>query len=209
LIVDDHPLVRRGLTQLIADEPDLKVCGEAADASEALRQVRATHPALVVIDISLKSSNGIELIKQIKALDKQIMMLVLSMHDESLYAERALHAGAMGYIEKEQATDHIIEAIRHVLEGKVYLSGDMTERLLQRIAGLERLEHSAIDRLSDRELEVFELIGSGLTTRQIAEKVHLSVKTIETHRDNIRTKLKLGSGAELIHYAVRCVLEDS
>jgi DNA-binding NarL/FixJ family response regulator len=207
LIVDDHPIVRRGLAQLIAQEPDLDVCGEAADAPEAMQQVSATQPDLAVIDISLKSGNGIELVKQIKAVNDKVKMLVSSMHDESLYAERALRAGAKGFINKEEATTNIIEAIRQILRGKVYLSGRMTERVLQQVVNGDPVEQSPVDSLSDRELEVFELIGQGLTTRQIANKLHLSVKTIETHRDNIKSKLHLKNGTQLTHRAVRWAVE--
>jgi DNA-binding NarL/FixJ family response regulator len=209
LIVDDHPIVRRGLAGLIAHEPDLEICGEAEDAPAAMRLVNDSHPDVVIIDISLKSGNGIELVKQIKAHDPAIKMLVSSMYDESLYAERALRAGAMGYINKEEATDHIINAVRQVLRGQIYLSRRMTDRVLQRAAGGNWLEHSDIDGLSDRELEVFQMIGQGLSTRQIAAKLHLSVKTIETHRDNIKSKLNLKSGTELTHRAVEWVLQQS
>ena len=185
LIVDDHPIVRRGLRELIAHTPDLEVCGEAADIAEALQQVKSTRPDLVVVDVSLKSGSGIELIKQIKALDARIKMLVSSVYDESLYAERALRAGAMGYINKEEALDNIIGAIRQVLSGRVYLSGDMTNRMLFRSVNGEKGERSSIDTLSSRELEIFELIGRGCTTSQIASKLHRSVKTIEAHRESI------------------------
>ncbi len=207
LIVDDHPIVRRGLAELIDQEPDLEVCGEASDAPEALQQVRATHPDVVVVDIALKSGNGIELIKQIKACDSDIKMLVSSMHDESLYAERALRAGAMGYINKREAVDKVIDAIRNVLRDKIYLSGRMTDRVLHQMREGGSIEQSAVDRLSDRELEVFELIGQGLGTRQIASKLHVSVKTVESYREHIKIKLDLQSGTELTHHAVKWVLE--
>ncbi len=209
LIVDDHPIVRKGLAGLIAAQSDMEVCGEAEDAPGALKLLTQATPDLVVIDISLKSGNGIELVKQIKAHNTGTKMLVSSMYDESLYAERALRAGAMGYINKEEVTDNIVDAIRQVLRGQIYLSGKMTDRVLQRAAGGDWLEHSDVDALSDRELEVFQMIGQGLSTRQIAAKLHLSVKTIETHRDNIKSKLHLKSGTELTHRAVQWNLENS
>ena len=210
LIVDDHPIVRQGLSLLIANEPDLEVCGEAADSGEAVRQLTATRPDLIVVDISLHSGNGIELIKQIRSRDPNVKMLVSSMHDESLFAERALRAGAMGYINKAEATDKVVEAIRQVVRGKIYLSPRMTERMLCRAIGTEEsLETSPIDNLSDRELEVFELIGQGLTTRQIANKLHLSPKTVETYRENIKSKLNLSNATELTRHAVQWTLENS
>ncbi len=209
LIVDDHPIVRRGLAELIQSEPQFKVCGEAANAAEAIKLIDQQKPDLAVVDIALDGTDGIELIKQIKAWNDTLKVLVSSMHDESLYAERALYAGARGYINKAEATDRIVEAIHQVLAGKVYLSPTMTERLLHRVAGGdEQLEKSPVDRLSDRELEVFRLIGEGFTTRQIAERLHLSTKTIETYRDHIKTKLNLANNTQLIRQAVQWVLED-
>jgi DNA-binding NarL/FixJ family response regulator len=207
LIVDDHPIVRRGLAELIEHEEDLEVCAEAADAAEAMHRVAATHPHVVVVDISLPGDNGIELIKKIRAYDDGIRMLVSSMHDESLYAERVLRAGAKGYINKSEATENIIDAIRLILSGRVYLSQRMTDRVLQQVGGGEDPEHSPVDELSDRELEVFELIGRGLATRQIAEQLHLSTKTIDTYRTNIKTKLNLSTGTEMTQRAVQWVLE--
>jgi DNA-binding NarL/FixJ family response regulator len=209
LIVDDHPIVRRGLAQLIGDEPDLEVCGEAGDVPEALRLVNETQPDLVLIDISLRDGNGIELIKQLKSRDEGLRMLVSSMHDESLFAERCLRAGAKGYISKEEAAEKVVGAIRTVLQGKIYLSAYLADNLLHRmIGGEDSLEHSPIDSLSDRELEVFGLIGQGLTTRKIAEKLHLSPKTVETYRENIKSKLNLKNAAELNRHAVQWALEN-
>jgi DNA-binding NarL/FixJ family response regulator len=208
LIVDDHPVVRRGLAELIADEPDMEVFGEAATGAEALKCLDDLQPDVVIVDISLKDSHGIELIKQIKARDDQVKMLVWSMHDESLYAERALRAGAMGYLNKEEPIDRVIEAIRQVLRGHVHLSSKMVEKLLHRaVSGNEPHERSNIETLSDRELEVFELIGQGLTTREIAKKLHLSIKTIETYRENVKSKLDLKTGGELTRHAVQWALE--
>ncbi len=211
LIVDDHPIVRRGLAGLIADQPDLRVCGEAADASEALQQAETGAPDLAIVDISLKNSSGIELVKQFKArYDDRIKILVSSMHDELLFAERALRAGAMGYINKEEATDKVIEAIRRVLRGEIYLSLRMTDRLLHRaIGGDAKPEGSPLDHLSDRELEIFDLIGHALTTRQIARKLHLSPKTVQTHRENLKIKLNLKNSAELIRHALQRILEKN
>lgn len=210
LIVDDHPAVREALASRIGRHPDLEVCGEAADMTEALRLVADTEPDLAVIDISLKTASGIDLIKRIRDRNASVRMLVWSMHSESLYAERALRAGALGYINKDQATDKIIDAIRRVLEGKVYLSDEMAEKMLHRAVGGGRKEptRSPLDALADRELEVFRLIGQGVKTAAIAELLHLSVKTVETYRDRIRHKLDLGDGTELAHYATQWVLEN-
>lgn len=210
LIVDDHPAVREALALRIGRQRDLEVCGEAADTNEALRLVAETEPDLAVVDISLKTGNGVDLIKRIKDRDDHIRIVVWSMHSESLYAERALRAGAMGYVNKDQATDTIVEAIRRVLDGKVWLSETMSERLLQRSVGVGGREtaRSLVETLTDRELEVFRLIGQGVKTTEIAERLHLSVKTIETYRDRIRQKLELPDGTKLAHYATQCVLAN-
>jgi DNA-binding NarL/FixJ family response regulator len=211
LIVDDHPAVREALGSLIGRQPDLEVCGEAADMSEALRLVADTQPDVAVIDVSLKTGSGIDLIERIKDRNGDVRMLVWSMHSESLYAERALRAGALGYVNKDQATDKIIEAIRRVLEGKVYLSDAMAELLLSRAVGGSRKEatRSPLDALTNREVEVFRLIGEGVKTAEIAERLHLSVKTVETYRDRIRQKLDLSDGTKLAHYATQWVLENA
>ncbi len=210
LIVDDHPAVREALALRIDRQPDLEVCGEAADMSEALRAIADTQPDAAVVDISLKSGTGLDLIQRIKDRDDHVRILVWSMHSESLYAERALRRGAMGYITKDQATDRIVEAIRHVLAGKVWLSEAMAERMLQRAIGAGRRAdpRSPLDALADRELEVFRLIGKGVKTAEIAERLHLSIKTIETYRDRIRQKLDLDDGTKLAHYATQWVLEN-
>jgi DNA-binding NarL/FixJ family response regulator len=209
LIVDDHPAVREALALRISRQPDLEVCGEAADTGAALRLLADTRPDVAVVDISLKSSNGLDLIKRIKDRDDHIRMLVWSMHSEALYAERALRAGALGYINKDQATDRIVEAIRQVLSGKVWLSEPMAERMLQRaVGGGPEVTRSPLDDLADRELEVFRLIGHGVKTAQIAEQLHLSIKTVETYRDRIRHKLHLDDGTRLSHYATQWVLEN-
>jgi DNA-binding NarL/FixJ family response regulator len=190
-------------------ERDLKVCGEAADVTEALRAFDATNPDVAVIDIALRASDGIDLIKRIKARSDSVRLLVWSMYSESLFAERALRAGALGYINKEQATDQIVVAIRRVLDGKVYLSDTMAEKLLHRAVGESGtpVGPSPIDTLSDRDLEVLRLIGQGQKTHVIASQMHLSAKTVETYRDRIRTKLGLSTGLELGRYAFLWVLE--
>jgi DNA-binding NarL/FixJ family response regulator len=209
LIVDDHPIVRRGLRELVADEPDLEVCGEAEEVSEALRQVAALSPDVVVIDLSLKGGHGLELIQEIKARKRPVKMLVSTMHDESLFAERVLRAGAMGYISKQESPDKIIGALRQVLRGEIYLSSRMANRLLHRLAAGQSFETTPVDTLSDRELQVFEMIGQGLATKQIARKLALSHKTIEAHREKIKSKLNLKSGAELSRHATQWVLENA
>jgi len=210
LIVDDHPAVREALGLRIDRQADLEVCGETDDASEALRLVAETRRDVAVVDISLKTGNGIELIKRIKDRKHDVRMLVWSMHNESLYAERALRAGALGYINKDQATGQIIEAIRQVLAGKVYLSPRMAEQLLHRAVGAGRaaLDGSPVDGLSNRELEVFRLIGQGVRTAEIAARLHLSVGTIWTYRDRIRQKLDLSDGVKLVHFATQWVLDN-
>jgi DNA-binding NarL/FixJ family response regulator len=208
LIVDDHPIVRRGLTDMINQEPDLEVCGEAADMAEALEQVRQRQPDVMVVDLSLKSGHGIDLIEQVKALDNSIRMLVSSMHDESLFAERALRAGALGYLSKQEPAGKLLDAIRQVARGEIYLSPAMSNRLLYAVVGGDQLHRNPIAGLSNRELEVFEMIGQGLATKQIAGRLHLSPKTIETHREKIKSKLNLSNSNELNRRAVQWVLES-
>lgn len=210
LIVDDHPAVREALAARIGRHPDLEVCGEAADMAEALRLVSETNPDMAIVDISLKTGNGIDLIKRIVDRTDTVRILVWSTHSETLYAERVLRAGGLGYIQKDQATDKIIEAIRRVLEGKVYLSDAMTEKLLHRAVGDARKEgsRSPLDALADRELEVFRLIGEGMKTAGIAIRLHLSVHTVETYRERIKSKLDLKNGTELAHFATQWVLDN-
>jgi DNA-binding NarL/FixJ family response regulator len=210
LIVDDHPAVREALALRLERQSDMEVCGEAADTQEALRLIADAPPDVAVIDISLRSGSGIDLIKRIRDRDDRVRIVVWSMHSESLYAERALRAGALGYVNKDQATDRIVEAIRRVLAGKVYLSEAMTERMLQRSVGSthEPASRSPLDVLADRELEVFRLIGEGMKTAEIAEKLHLSIKTVETYRDRIRQKLELKDGTKLAHHATQWLLEN-
>jgi DNA-binding NarL/FixJ family response regulator len=211
LIVDDHPIVRQGLAMLIRRERDLCAFTEAEGVSQAITSFRETQPDLVIVDVSLQNGSGIELCKELVALQPDVKILVCSMHDETLFAERALRAGAKGYINKEEASEQLVAAIRRVLEGRVYLSERMTDRMLSRklTNGRENSEKSSIELLSDRELEVFEQIGHGVTTRQIAEKLHLSPKTVETYRENIKVKLNLSNSAELSRHAVQWVLEKA
>jgi DNA-binding NarL/FixJ family response regulator len=209
LIVDDHPLVRHGLAQLISDEEDMVVCGEAAGAAEALQQVEEHAPDMAIIDLSLQDGSGIELIEQIRMRARSVRMLVSSMHDETLFAERVLQAGAMGYINKQEATKSVVDAIRQIMKGKIYLSSMMADRMLTQLVDRDHeVEQSPIKRLSNRELQVFELIGRGLATRQVAEHLHLSIKTIETHRESIKRKLNLETAGELTRAAVQWVLEQ-
>ena len=210
LIVDDHPAVREALAIRIGRQRDLEVCGEAADMGEALRLVAGTQPDVAVVDISLKTGNGIDLIKRIKDRNDHVRILVWSMHSESLYAERALRAGAMGYVNKDQATEETIKAIRRLLEGEVYLSEATSQRMLRRAVGgrREEITRSPLHALADRELEVFRLIGQGVKTAKIAQRLHLSVSTVETYRERIRQKLHLSDGTKLAHYATQWVLEN-
>jgi DNA-binding NarL/FixJ family response regulator len=204
LIVDDHPAVREGLALRIEGQPDLEVCGQASDVPEALRAVPATCPDVAVVDISLKAGNGLDLIKRLKTHPHPVRILVWSMHGENLYAERALRAGAQGYITKEEATEQIIEAIRQVRDGKVYLSDKMKEQLLKRaVTNGGSPARSPVEDLSDRELEVFQMIGQGLETQSIAKKMFLSPKTVETYISRIKKKLDLATSRELLQRAAQ------
>lgn len=206
LIVDDHPMMRQGLAQLIDNEPDLVVCGEADTAGQALTAVGTQKPDLVLADISLPDKNGLELIKDLQSMHSELPVMVVSMHDESLYAERVLRAGGRGYIMKQEGGKKLMEAIRQVLGGQIYVSEKMSAKILEIFSG--RRPHAAdspLEQLSDREFGVFELIGQGKTTRDIADHLHLSVKTVEVHRANIRKKLKLASGTEVVHLAIRWI----
>jgi len=210
VIVDDHPIVRQGLAELINHEGDLVVCGQAEDAHQAMKAIKELKPDMVIVDISLKETSGMELIKDIKARYPNLAVLALSMHDESLYAERSLRAGAKGYIMKAEATENVVTAIRKVLCGQIYVSDRMAAKLIHKlVGGKTEVGASAIDRLSDRELEVFRLIGQGYGTRQIGEKLHLSVKTIETYRAHIKEKLNLADAGELLQYAIRWVTSQN
>ncbi len=208
LIVDDHPIVRHGLGELIARQPDLQMCGEAATATEAVRQVEANRPDVAVVDISLDGENGLELIEVLKGIYPQIRVLVSSMHDEKTFAGRALRAGAMGYINKRESIGKVVDAVRQVLRDEIYLSPQMASQLLHRAAVGKSLDHDPIETLSNRELEVFTMIGQGMNTQQIAQKLGLSPRTIETHRKNIKTKLDLPNGAQLSRSAFQWVQDN-
>jgi DNA-binding NarL/FixJ family response regulator len=201
-LVDDHPMIREHLHALIAREADLIVCGEAGDAPAALGQIPALRPDLVIMDITLKGSHGLELLKHLKTQLPELPVLVLSMHDESLYAERMLRAGAMGYITKQEATRNILSAIRKVLAGEVYVSERMSARMMRNLVGSPPGPARAIDTLSDRELEVFQMIGQGLGTRRIAEELKVGVKTVESYRARLKEKLRLTDGDELLQHAI-------
>ena len=204
LIVDDHPIVRQGLTELINHEDDLTVCGQAENAPQAIQAIKTLKPDLIILDISLKGTNGLELIKDIKLQHPDLFVLVLSMHDESLYAERALRAGAKGYIMKAEAIENVVIAIRKIMTGQLYFSENMATKMMTRLAGNStNAVASVVDCLSDRELEVFCLIGQGHGTRQISERLHLSIKTIETYRAHIKEKLNLADASELLQHAIK------
>ena len=208
LVVDDHPVVRDGLAAMLGTEPDLEVCGEADDVAGALALLRTARPDVAIVDVTLKKGSGIELVKRIRAHDGDVRVLVWSMYPEELYAERALRAGAQGYVHKGRSTQEVLVALRAVLAGKVYLSGDQADRLLRRIVGgAKDTERSSVECLSDRELEAFELMGQGRNTEQIAEAMHISPKTVETFRARIKEKLDLDNITELIQQATRWVME--
>lgn len=207
-IIDDHPLVRHGLRQLLESEADLMVCCEAASVAEALKVIKDCQPDLAIVDLSLPDGNGLDLIKRLLSKYPELLILVSSMHDERLFAERALRAGAAGYINKQESGEQIINAVRRVLNGKIYLSEQLNQRLLLDPAeNSPNPAQSSIESLSNRELEIFELIGYGLATSEIANRLHISVKTIESHRANIKSKLRLLSSGELIRSAVQWTLE--
>jgi DNA-binding NarL/FixJ family response regulator len=204
LIVDDHPMMRAGLIQLIEKQPGLTVCGEAGSPNEAMDLIANSRPDLIIVDISMKGASGLEFIKNVSTLHGNIPMLVLSMHDEKVYAERALRAGACGYIMKEESAEYLISAMKRVLEGGIYLSKEMSTRLLKTFSNPEgRNPDSPLQKLTDREFEVFRLIGEGKTTEEIAHHLHISPKTVDVHRFQIKDKLRLASSAALVHYAVR------
>ena len=201
-LVDDHPIVRQGLALLIDREPDLMVCGEADGATSALQAIREAPPDFVVLDISLDGPDGLELLKTLRVRYPTLPVLVLSMHDEAVYAERALRAGANGYIMKQEATDRVLTAIRHILGGDVYLSDRLTKRMLQQFVNGSVSPRDPLAKLSDRELEVYRLIGAGHSTRQIADELHVSTKTIESYQAHIKEKLALRNARELVQHAV-------
>lgn len=206
LLVDDHPITRQGIRALVNQQLNLEVCGEADTATQALELVGTLEPDIIILDISLPQTNGIELTKQIKTIAPDKPILVVSMHDEALYAERAIRAGAMGYVMKEEAGDKVATALQHLLRGEMYLSAKMKQRMLHRFVN-KRGDSAefAIDTLSNREMEVFRLIGNGFSTRQIASKLGLSAKTIDSYREHLKVKLGLDNGADLIRHAIQWV----
>ncbi len=204
LVVDDHPIVRQGLALMINRENDLVVCGEAEEASGAMHVLASARPDLIIVDISLNGPDGLDLLKNIRTSHPSLPVLILSMHDESIYAERALRAGANGYIMKQEATEKVLVAVRRILSGEIYVSDRIANKMLRHyITGAGTLRNSSIADLSDRELEVFRLIGEGHGTRQIAEALHLSVKTVETYQAHIKEKLSLRSARELMQRAIQ------
>ena len=210
LLVDDHPIMRHGLAQLIRNEEGLEVCAEAGTARAGLDAVGEFKPDLVVIDLTLPDKNGLELLKDIQAVYPGTLCLVLSMHDESMYGERALRAGARGYIMKEAAADHLITAARKVLNGGIYVSDSMASRMLEQVTGnRQKASTAAIDTLTDRELEVLELIGQGVATKLIAERLKISARTVEAHRAHIKEKLSIADGAALVRHAVQWVEQQA
>ena len=202
-LVDDHPLVREWLGNLIARQPDLAVCGQAETSATAFDAITRTQPDIAVIDLSLEDGSGLELIKQLQSVSAPPRMLVLSMHDEAFYAERALRAGASGYVMKRAATGHVIDAIRQVLAGRVYISEPLAAQMAQKFVTNTEPAESAIALLSDREVEVFQMLGQGIETRRIAEKLHLSPKTVQVYCGRIKEKLGLDNATALIREAVR------
>ncbi|GAC1620636.1 MAG: response regulator transcription factor [Candidatus Acidiferrum sp.] len=203
LLVDDHPIVRQGLALLIDREPDLSVCGEAEGAHSAFHAIATLCPDMVVLDISLSGPDGLDVLKEIRMKTANLPVLILSMHDESIYAERAMRAGANGYIMKQEATEKVLVAIRRILQGEVYLSDRLTNTMLQQfVHGASPVKGSPLLNLTDRELEVFRLIGGGHGTRQIADELHLSVKTIESYQAHIKEKLALRNARELVQHAI-------
>ncbi len=204
LVVDDHPIVRQGLALLINREPDLVVCGEAEEAMGALHVLASARPDVLIVDISLNGPDGLDLLKSIRTTHPTLPVLILSMHDESIYAERALRAGANGYIMKQEATEKVLVAVRRILSGEIYVSDRIANKMLKHyITGAGTLRNSSIADLSDRELEVFRLIGEGHGTRQIADELHLSIKTVESYQAHIKEKLSLRSARELMQHAIQ------
>jgi DNA-binding NarL/FixJ family response regulator len=209
-IVDDHPLVRERVAELINQEPDLMVCGEAEDAVQAVKAVEAAAPDIAIVDITLKDTYGIELIKQLKELHPKLPILVLSMHDESMYGERALRAGAKGYLTKQEASKKVVDAIRRILRGEIYVSDKLAGALVRKVAGGNEQGGggSLVDVLTDRELEVFQLLGQGLTVREVAERLFVSGKTVEAHREHIKQKLNFKTSSELLRFAIEYKLQE-
>jgi DNA-binding NarL/FixJ family response regulator len=208
LIVDDHPIVRRGLADVLARALDLEVREGADNVTDALKEAEDFRPDLIVVDVTLRDSSGIDLISKIKASGADVKTIVWSMFDEKMFAERAMQAGAMGYVNKREPIEKVVQAVGDVLDGKVYLSPEMTTRLLQRACGVGTADGDPIQRLSNRELGIFQMLGSGMTSKQIARKLNLSPKTVDSHREGIKAKLELKNAAELNRRAVQWVLEN-
>jgi DNA-binding NarL/FixJ family response regulator len=209
LVVDDHPLMRQGLSLLINQQQDMQVCAEAEEAQAAIHALAQKRPDIMILDISLNGPDGLELLKSIRASHPDLPVLILSMHDEAIYAERALRARANGYIMKQEATEKVLIALRRILNGDIYLSDRMSNKMLQQyIGGAPSMIQSRIASLSDRELEVFRLIGEGRGTREIADELHLSIKTVETYQAHIKEKLALRSGRELIQHAIQWKISE-
>jgi len=205
VLIDDHPIMRHGLAQLVRGESGFSVCGEAGSAREGLEVVGKLKPDLAIIDLTLPDKNGLELVKDIRALHPATQCLVLSMHDEALYGERALRAGARGYVMKEAAADHLISAIRKILGGGLYVSETLNARMLEQVAGVSRAKVTGVDSLTDRELEILALIGKGVATKNIAAQLSISARTVEAHRAHIKEKLGITDGAALVRHAVQWV----
>lgn len=208
LLVEDHPLFRGALRQLVNKEPDLTVCGEAGDPREAITLMQETHPDMAIVDITLGHNSGIDLMKQMRALDEDLPVLVISMHDESLYAERVLRAGGRGYLMKHEAPEQIRSAIRQILAGGLAFTNKSVESLLRKMADGQTAAKTSVAALSDRELEIFQLVGRGIGTRQIAETLHLSIPTINSFRARIKEKLNITTASELTFQAVRWVQQQ-
>jgi DNA-binding NarL/FixJ family response regulator len=208
-VVDDHPIVRQGLTLMINRERDLEVCGDAEEMHTALRAIGASHPDILIVDISLSGPDGLDLLKHVRTSQPALPVLILSMHDELIYAERALRAGANGYIMKQEATDKVLVALRRILSGEIYVSERIANNMLQHyLRGNSARARSPLTELTDRELEIFRLIGAGHGTRQIANELHLSVKTVESYQAHIKEKLSLHSARELVQYAIQTRVDD-
>lgn len=209
LVVDDHPIVRQGLALLINREPDLTVCAEAEDASTAMQSIPASKPDILVVDISLNGPDGLDLLKDIRTRFPELPVLILSMHDESIYAERALRAGAQGYIMKQEASEKVLLALRRILNREIYVSDRISNQMLKRFIGnSQRSRPASVSDLTDRELEVFRLIGEGHTTRQIADQLHISIKTVESYQAHIKEKLSLKSARELVQHAIQWSISE-
>lgn len=210
LIVDDHPLIRQGIRTLLSHEADIEVCGEAESAADALAVIEKTKPDVATVDLSLKESSGLELIKDIRIRFPKMLILVVSMRDEGLYAERALRAGALGYVTKDEGPQKILEGLRKILQGQVHVSEKMASKVMSKIiAGTSEKSSSPVSQLTDRELAVFELLGKGLPSREVAKNLHISPKTVESHRERIKEKLKLDSATDLLKHAIQWVQVQS